>query len=123
LHAEHAEHAVGELSKIRGSPEGKEIVSFGTDMTPDEEITDGSSSVKTDLVLAIVVDRFHARKFGAKSEKWGALKVTSTSKVKKQKTPIKASIQGALKQLDPDEMEAMLNRTKSEQEDLMEVVT
>jgi hypothetical protein len=38
-------------------------------MTTEEETSDGGSSIKTDLVLATVIDRFHARKFGSKAEK------------------------------------------------------
>jgi hypothetical protein len=55
------------------------------DMTPHEGSSDGGSSAKTDLVLATAVDRFHARKFGTKVEKRGAMKVIITGKVKKQK--------------------------------------
>jgi hypothetical protein len=71
------------------------------DMTPHEESSDGGSSAKTDLVLATAVDCFHARKFGTKVEKRGAMKVIITGKVKKQKKTIKASMQGALASLDP----------------------
>jgi hypothetical protein len=82
---------------------------FGMDMTPHEGSSDGGSSAKTDLVLATAVDRFHARKFGTKVEKRGAMKVIITGKVKKQKKTIKASMQGALASLDPEVTEAMMN--------------
>jgi hypothetical protein len=49
-----------------------------------------SPTVRTELELATAVERFYARKFGAKLEKWGALKVNYT--VKKQKTPIKTGM-------------------------------
>jgi hypothetical protein len=117
-----AEYASGESSKGRGSPEGKGRVSFDTDMTVDEESSDGGSSVKTNLVLATTVDRFHARKFGVKPEKRGALKVCSAGKVKKQKTPNKSSRQGALAALDSESLEVVMKKTKSQQEELMEEV-
>jgi hypothetical protein len=50
------------------SQERKDRVSFGTNLTPDEELSDGGSVLQTDLVLASVVDRFHARKFGVPTE-------------------------------------------------------
>jgi hypothetical protein len=92
-------------------------------MTTDEESLDGGSSVKIELVLARVVARFHAWKFGAKAEKRGALKVSNAGKVKKQKTPIKTSVHGALEARGQEEMDAMLNQTKNVKEDLMEVAT
>jgi hypothetical protein len=107
-----AEYASGESSKGRGSPEGKGRVSFDTDMTVDEESSDGGSSVKTNLVLATTVDRFHARKFGVKPEKRGALKVCSAGKVKKLKTPNKSSRQGALAALDSESLEVVMKKTK-----------
>jgi hypothetical protein len=82
-------------------------------MTTDEESLDGGSSVKIELVLARVVARFHAWKFGAKAEKRGALKVSNAGKVKKQKTPIKTSVHGALEARGQEEMDAMLNQTKN----------
>jgi hypothetical protein len=115
-----AEYVGGESSKGRGNPEGKGRVSFGTDMTLDEESSDGGSNVKMNLVLAMAVDRFHARKFGVKSKKRGALKVCSAGKVKKQKTPNKSSRQGALATLDLESLEAVMKKTKSQQDELME---
>jgi hypothetical protein len=82
-------------------------------MTQDEQSSDGDSIVKTDLELATAVERFHARKFGAKTEKRGVLKVNSTTKAKKQKAPVKTNIQGALKLLEPEEMEAVMTQTRT----------
>jgi hypothetical protein len=60
-------------------------VLFGTNMTTDKESSDGKSMVKTELELATVMERFHTRKFGAKPEKRGALKVNNSGTAKKQK--------------------------------------
>jgi hypothetical protein len=65
-------------------------------MTTDEESSEGNSVVKMELELATAVERFHARKFGAKMEKRGVLKVIIVGSSKKQKTPIKTSMLGAL---------------------------
>jgi hypothetical protein len=119
----HSEHEIGESSKFKGSLKGNERVSFGTNMALEDESSDGGSSVKIDLVLAMAMDHFHARKFGLKAEKRGSLKVASAGKVKKQKTPVKTGLHGALKTLESKEMEAMLNQLKTEHEDLMEVMT
>jgi hypothetical protein len=99
----------------------KERVSFRTNMTTDEESSDGNLMVKMELELATVVERLRAWKFGAKHEKRGALKVHCTGVSKKQNTPIKLSVQGVLKGLDKDGMEDMLQLMKSEPGGLMEV--
>jgi hypothetical protein len=65
----------------------KERVSFETNMTTDEESPDGNSVVKTKLELATAVERYHARKFSAKPDKRGALKVNCSSTAKKAKNP------------------------------------
>jgi hypothetical protein len=65
----------------------KERVSLRTNMTTDEESSDGNSVIKIKLELATAVERFHVRKFGAKLEKRSALKVHGMRVSKKQKTP------------------------------------
>jgi hypothetical protein len=56
-------------------------------MISDEESSDGSSIVKTELELSTVLEHFHARKFSMradnKAEKMLALKVSNMGKVKK----------------------------------------
>jgi hypothetical protein len=79
------EHEDGDTSKSRDNYGGKEMVSFGTNMTPDDESSDGSLVVKTELELATAVECFHARKYGAKTKKRGALKVNCSGSVKKPK--------------------------------------
>jgi hypothetical protein len=79
--------------------------------------------VKTELELATVVECFHARKFSAKPDKRGALKVNCSGTAKKQKKPIKTGMQGAQKVLDKDKMEAMLQMTKTRPGELREVMT
>jgi hypothetical protein len=90
------EHDDGEAINPGGNYSAKERVSFGTNMTSDEEPSEGNSMVKIELDLAMAVECFHARKFGTKSKKRGALKVNNSGVTKKQKTPIKTSMQGAL---------------------------
>jgi hypothetical protein len=87
----------------------KERVSFGTNMTTNEE----SSYGKTKLELVTTVERFQARKFGAKQEKMIALRVNNSGAAKKKKTPIKSGTQEVLKGLERDEMDDMLLRTKA----------
>jgi hypothetical protein len=117
------EQEVGDVSIAEKNCGTKARVSFGTNMTTDEESSDGNSVVKTELELAMVVERFHARKFGAKLEKRGELKVNCTGAAKKQKTSIKSGMQGVLRGLDKDEMDEMLLLTKYELVELMEVST
>jgi hypothetical protein len=81
------ENEDGEASNPKRNGGAKERVSFGTNMTTDEESPDGNSVVKTKLELATAVERFHARKFSAKPDKGGALKVNCSSMAKKQKKP------------------------------------
>jgi hypothetical protein len=71
-----------ETSKSRDIFVGKEIVSFGTNMTPDDESSDGGSMVKTELELATAVEHFHAMKYGMKIKKNTALKVHGSGSVK-----------------------------------------
>jgi hypothetical protein len=91
----------------------KERVSFGTNMTTNEESSYGNLMVKTELELVMAVERFQARKFGAKQEKMIALRVNNSGAAKKQKTPIKSGTQEVLKGLERDEMDDMLLRTKA----------
>jgi hypothetical protein len=102
---------------------GKEGVSFGTNMTPDDESSDGGSTVKMELELATAVEFFHARKFGMKNAKHAALKVHGSGSVKKQRTPVKTGMQGVLKTLDNEEMEEIMKLAKTEPREPMEVVT
>jgi hypothetical protein len=59
--------------------EGKERVSFGTNMATDDESSESGSVHKLPSWLETAIDRFHARKFGGKPsqklEKREALKV------------------------------------------------
>jgi hypothetical protein len=107
------------------SQERKDRVSFGTNMTPDEELSDGGSVLQTDLVLASVVDRFHARKFGVptnrKQEKRVTLKATSNGKTKKQKMPVKANVQGVMEQLSQEGEAANMFQPKSKHMEIMEM--
>jgi hypothetical protein len=112
-----------ETSKSRDIFVGKEIVSFGTNMTPDDESSDGGSMVKTELELATAVEHFHAMKYGMKIKKCTALKVHGSGSVKKQRTPIKIGVQGVLKSLDKEEMEEMMKLTKTEPGEPMEMAT
>jgi hypothetical protein len=56
-------------------------------MTPDEESSDSSFIVKTELELSTAVKRFHTRKFGRrannKAEKRSVLKVSNAGRAKK----------------------------------------
>jgi hypothetical protein len=65
-----------------------------------------------------VVERFHARKIGARKnetfDKRPAFKVVISGKVKKQKMTIKSSIQGAFRNLGQEGVNLMLNETKEE---------
>jgi hypothetical protein len=117
------ENEDGEASNPERNGGAKERVSFRTNMTTDEESSDRNSVVKTELELATVVECFHARKFSAKPDKRGALKVNCSGTAKKQKKPIKTGMQGAQKVLDKDKMEAMLQMTKTRPGELREVMT
>jgi hypothetical protein len=70
------------------------------DLSEEEETSDSGSAQQTDLLLALAVDRFYARKFGMKAgsgaDKRAVLKVSKSRAVKKQKTPNKSCMQGVL---------------------------
>jgi hypothetical protein len=90
-------------------------------MTSDEESYEGNSVVKTEVELAMAVEHFHVRKWGTKLEKRGKLKVNNSGVTKKQKTPIKTSMQSALMQLSRNHLKGELKEAKLESGDLMEV--
>jgi hypothetical protein len=96
----------------------KERVSFGTNMTTEDELPGNDSCMQEDAKLLTAVERFHARKFGARkmdgSEKWPVLKVGISSMVKKQKTPINTAVQGATRSLSQDGLHILLNEMKEE---------
>jgi hypothetical protein len=105
----------------RGSP-GRDRVSFGTDMSTEEEVSDGRLVKQKEPQMMAAVERLHAKKFRNKevqnSEKKAILKVNGGGGNKRQKTPVKDYVKGALKCLmDTEEGEAM---THTEGEELME---
>jgi Fic family protein len=66
---------------------GKERVSFDTNMSMEDECSDGGPVVQKAPPQMTVVEQFHARKFkehhGSKAEKRAVLKVTSVGSSKK----------------------------------------
>jgi hypothetical protein len=68
---------------------GRERVSFGTNMSTEDECSDSGSVEMRDPRLMIAVERFHARKFKdqskAQGEKRAVLKVMGAGSNKKQK--------------------------------------
>jgi hypothetical protein len=109
MHVENENNLVNDQEQ---SQSRKERVSFSTNMTPEDEFSDGTSTVKTELELATVVERFQARKFGTKAEnkteKRTALKVNSAGNAKKQKPPVISTLQGAIKMMGQEGLELMI---------------
>jgi hypothetical protein len=90
--------------------EGKGRVSFGTNMTMDDESSETGSVHKSPSQFETAIERFHARKFGGNPkqslEKKSALRVKGTGSTKKQKTPIKEKAKAAMVSLAADEKES-----------------
>jgi hypothetical protein len=107
--------------------EGKDRVSFDTNMSTDEESTESESVHGEEQNLLSVVERFHARKSAGKApigvERRTTLKVQGAGKTKKQKTPVKTSIRGAVKSLIKDELEENRIGTRSKVEMVTETAT
>jgi crotonobetainyl-CoA:carnitine CoA-transferase CaiB-like acyl-CoA transferase len=87
--------------------EWKERVSFGTNMSTDEE-SSASESVKQDMHrIEVSVTRIHSRKIAVTNEltkgKRLVLKVQGAGTKKRQKTPNKSSIREALEAMSEEE--------------------
>jgi hypothetical protein len=84
---------------------GREHVSFGTNMSLEEYVSDdGAMDQKADS-QSTTIDRFHARRFkvkaGQSTEKRAILKVTGTGRSnKKQKNTNQRTHEGGSKELD-----------------------
>jgi hypothetical protein len=105
---------------------GRDGVSFGTDMSTEEEISDGRSVEQDTQPFMTTVERFHARKFrdngGQSVDKRAILKVIGGGSNKKQKTPIKDCVKGMLKNLleteDVDEVKPMAGDVPMKQHEM-----
>jgi hypothetical protein len=78
-------------------------VSFGMNMSTEDECSDSGLVEQRDPKLMTAVDHFHARKFKEinmlKGEKRVVLKVAGAGTNKKQRTAVKSSVQEAIKSL------------------------
>jgi ribosomal protein L12E/L44/L45/RPP1/RPP2 len=105
--------------------EGKERVSFGTRMSTKEEVSKSGSEAKEGKQVTTAIERFHARKIGAKvgrsADKRAVLKVLSSGGVQKQKTPNKSSMQNVVQALEQDGLEELINQMTQEVREPMEV--
>jgi hypothetical protein len=54
-------------SQNENHTEGKEQVSFGTNMSTEEEAFDTGLEAQNEMQLTTTIERFHARKFGTKA--------------------------------------------------------
>jgi hypothetical protein len=103
----------------------KDHVSFSTNMTSEDESSGNDSCMQNTNALTSAVDCFHARKFGVKKgenvEKRAALKVVNPGKAKKQKTPVKASLQGASKNMGQESVRLMLSNANEEPREKLDV--
>jgi hypothetical protein len=105
---------------------GKERVPFRTNMSTEDESSDGSSVEQQFAAPLIAFERFHARKFKGRGEagvgKWVVLTVTRAGSTKKQKTLAKECMKGALKDLvEREEPDVMLRTTGDVPLDLHEM--
>jgi hypothetical protein len=111
----------------------REKVSFGTNMTTDEESSDGCSVDQKLKEPMTAIERFHARKFGGSKEsgagKKVVLKIVGTGSSKKQQTPVKTGMKEALNALIEEEAIGGLANTidstttvKQEGDDAMEAL-
>lgn len=94
VNAMHVEEKPLSPSLMEHKTEGKERVSFDTNMSTVEEVPESGLGAKEGKQLTTTIERFHARKFGAKlggsTDKRAMLKVSSSGGVKKQKNPNKS---------------------------------
>jgi hypothetical protein len=93
---------LGTVMECRGVG-GKDRVSFGTNMTTEDESSECDSVEQRDLKLLTAVEHFHARRLkdqrGTKEDKRAVLNVAGAGSSKKQKTPVKSCVQEAVKGL------------------------
>jgi hypothetical protein len=103
----------------------KNRVSFGTNMTSEDESSGNDSCMQAENKLTTAAERFHARKFGSQnresSDRRPALKVMNPGKVKKQRTPVKTAVQDALKTMGQEGMQLMLGDAKKEPVEKLDV--
>jgi hypothetical protein len=96
----------------------KERVSFGTNMSTDDESSESGSVQQSPARPSTAVERFHAKCFGGASDKAGekkaALKVQGAGTSKKQKTPVKRNIKGMIEALEEGNRENVQNQDKME---------
>jgi ABC-type molybdate transport system ATPase subunit len=97
----------GKTMKGANKEEWKERVSFGTNMSTDEE-SSVSESVKQDMHrIEVAITRIHSRKIAVTNEltkgKRLVLKVQGAGTKKRQKTPNKSSIREALEAMSEEE--------------------
>jgi hypothetical protein len=106
--------------------EGKERVSFGTNMSTEEEVSDSGLESKNVTQLTTAIERFHSRKFGSKAgssaDKKAILKISNSVGVKKQRTPNKACMQGAVQMLEQERLEGLIDQATKNSGEPMEVV-
>jgi hypothetical protein len=99
----------------------KDRVSFGMNMSTDDELSGGESSVKAEGEPATAAERLLVRKYqartGSKSEKKTTLKVNNLSKTKKQKTLIKVDVQMAFNSVEQVGSELLVIKPKTEPDD------
>jgi hypothetical protein len=112
-----------ETSRALQNSGAKERVSFGTNMSTEEDVSDGQSVEQKPLELMTAIERFHARKFkglsGTNTDKRAILKAAGLGRNKKQRTPVKSYVMEALQDLVKDDVEA--GTSEDEAEDLMEL--
>jgi hypothetical protein len=112
-----------ETSRASQNSGGKEKVSFGTNMSTEEDVSDGQSVEQKPPELMTAIERFHARKFkgssGTNTYKRAILKAAGSGRNKKQRTPVKSYVMEALQDLVKDDVEA--GTSEDEAEDLLEL--
>jgi hypothetical protein len=112
-----------ETSRALQNSGAKKRVSFGTNMSTEEDVLDGQSVEQKPLELMTAIERFHARKFkglsGTNTDKRAILKAAGLGRNKKQRTPVKSYVMEALQDLVKDDVEA--GTSEDEAEDLMEL--
>jgi hypothetical protein len=93
---------------------GKERVSFRTNMTIEEESSDGGSVEQKPVGAMTTIEQFHARKLKGKDEtgtgRHAVLKITGVESSKKQRTPIKMHLKEALNELVGEEVSRRTKR-------------
>jgi hypothetical protein len=97
---------------------GKECVSFGTNMSSDEDISDGASMEQEIDLLPTAVERFHTIRFrergSADTGKHSIHKVVGSGNSKKQRTPIKQGVKAAIRDMLEDVEDAAKDYVMSE---------